>query len=121
MSSDPLKCGPKLANILDALQSEYFLNQSRAVSSANDRRYKFRRLRHDLIAGHGILGRATDVANPLRHLRAIGKGHFDDGLTPWAPGIYPSIGHQLHLSALAQHSGVLQARFVMNGSESKGF
>jgi hypothetical protein len=112
--SAPLKCGPKLANILHALQSKYFLDEGRATCSAEDRCYKLTRFRDDFVAGHGIFGRATDVPDPPAQLRAVGKCHLDDGLTPGAAGIYPGIGDHLYLGPLAQNSGVLHAGFVMD-------
>src|SRR5260370_40366673 len=65
--SAPLQRRPEPANILHAFQGQHFINEGQAVCRAEHRCNEVTSFRDDFVAGHGILGRTANVADPLAH------------------------------------------------------
>src|SRR5260370_42646622 len=73
-----LKEWSKLSDVLHVVESKHALDQVRAGCGAENGRHQFARLRDHLVASHRILGRATNMLDPLAEARPVVQRNFDD-------------------------------------------
>src|ERR1700688_3474278 len=74
-----LQQSPKLADVLHIFEAQQFRDEGIALSRAEDGNDEIARFSHDLLAAHGVFGRASHGLDAFGELRSVVQRDFDDG------------------------------------------